>query len=99
MKVSVSAFARYRLFSIWKWVRDNSSRHNADKLESRIMERVDGLARHPLKGPIEPALAFMDRGHRYLIHGRYKIIYRVEGALVIVTDFFDTKQHPSRMRG
>lgn len=48
MKVSVSAFARYRLFSIWKWVRDNSSRHNADRLESRIMERVDGLARHPL---------------------------------------------------
>lgn len=43
MKVSVSAFARFRSFSIWKWVRDNSSRQNADKLESRIMERVEGL--------------------------------------------------------
>jgi plasmid stabilization system protein ParE len=99
MTVSISGFARRRLYSIWRWVSDSSSRQPADKLETRLLERANSLSRQPLKGPTEPVLAFMNKGHRYLICGRYKIIYRVEGEVIHITDFFDTKQHPSRMRG
>ncbi len=99
MTVLVSRFAQMRLHSIWRWVRDASSRERADRLEARLLERANSLARHPLKGPAEPVLAFKQKGYRYLLFGRYKIIYRVEGEVIHITDFFDTKQHPSRMRG
>lgn len=99
MTVRVSLFARTRLHAIWRWVRDASSRERADRLEALLLDRANSLANHPLKGPEEPHLRFKRKGHRYLLSGRYKIIYRVEGRIIHITDFFDTKQHPSRMRG
>lgn len=99
MTVRVSGYARMRLHAIWRWVRDASSRERADQLEARLLERANSLSRRPMKGPTEPVLAFMQKGHRYLLLGRYKIVYRVEGEVIHITDFFDTKQHPSRMRG
>jgi hypothetical protein len=27
------------------------------------------------------------------------VVYLLEGETIFITDFFDTKQHPSRMRG
>ncbi len=99
MTVVISDFARKRLHRIWLWVRDNSSSERADKVEARLIERVEGLLKHPLKGPLEPTLTYMNKGHRFLLLGRYKIIHRVEGLAILITDFFDTKQHPSHMRG
>ena len=99
MTLQVSTAARQRLFDIWKRIRDDSSAHRADKVEERLLERALELLEHPLKGPPEPRLAVLNKGHRYLLLGRYKIIYRVMEDVVHITDFFDPKQHPSRMRG
>lgn len=95
----ISGFARTRLHQTWRWIRDTYSKERADKIEALLLGRAASLAKHPLKGPSESALAYMNKGHRFLLSGRYKIIYRVIGDVIYVTDFFDTKQHPSRMRG
>ncbi|HMN04501.1 MAG TPA: hypothetical protein PKD45_02145 [Flavobacteriales bacterium] len=63
------------------------------------MKRAQELIDQPWKGPPEPGLLKLKEGHRFLLLGRYKIIYRVVGDVIHITDFFDTKQHPSRMRG
>jgi len=37
--------------------------------------------------------------HRRAIEGHFKIIYRVEGETIYVTDFFDSRQDPAKMKG
>ena len=99
MTLRVTAAAKQRLFDIWERIRDDSSGQLADKIEQRLLDRAFELLNNPLKGPPEPGLTVLRKGHRYLLLGRYKIIYRVIEDVVHVTDFFATKQHPSRMRG
>lgn len=99
MTLEVSTSARQRLFDIWKRIRDDSSEERADKVETRLIARAKELVQQPLKGPPEPHLVILNEGHRFLLLGRYKVIYRIIGEIIYVTDFFDTKQHPSRMRG
>ena len=99
MTLEVSTSARQRLLGIWKRIRGGSSVERAEKVEERLLLRANELLAEPLKGPPEPHLAELNEGHRFLLLGRYKIIYRIIGEVIHITDFFDTKQHPSRMRG
>ena len=99
MTLRVSTAASGRLFAIWLRIRNESSEARADKVEACLFDRAMELVLHPLKGPPEPALSILGEGHRFLLLGRYKIIYRVVDDVIHVTDFFDTKQHYSRMRG
>ncbi len=99
MILRISSSARQRLLVIWERIRKDSSEQRADKVVERLLFRASELLEHPLKGPPEPGLTSLNSGHRYLLYGRYKIIYRILDGTIHVTDFFDTKQHPSRMRG
>jgi plasmid stabilization system protein ParE len=99
MTVEVTTQARMRLFAIWKRIAEEASPERADKLEARLLARAAELEQHPHKGHPEPKLAHRGQGHRALLLGRYKIIHLVVGERIFITDFFDTKQHPSRMRG
>lgn len=49
-------------------------------------------------GQKEEYLEHMGQSHRRIIEGYYKIIYRVEGETIYVTDIFDTRQDPARMK-
>jgi len=99
MTIEVTTQARHRLFEIWERIARESSPTLADKVEERLLKRASELEAHPHKGPPEPALAFKGQGHRFLLLGRYKILYIVAGDKVFITDFFDTRQHARRMRG
>ena len=37
--------------------------------------------------------------YRRLVVGNFKIIYRIEGEVIYVTDTFDARQDPKRMQG
>jgi hypothetical protein len=39
----------------------------------------------------------LGKDHRYLVEGKYKIIYRVEGNVLYVEDVFDCRQNPTKM--
>ncbi|MFZ1692135.1 MAG: type II toxin-antitoxin system RelE/ParE family toxin [Flavobacteriales bacterium] len=99
MTVEVTLQARRRLFDIWKRIEQSSSSTTADKVVARLLKRARELGGHPRKGPPEPYLAHHGKEHRFLLLGRYKILYHITEETVFVTDFFDTKQHPARMRG
>lgn len=74
----------------------------ANKLNSLFMEvldRVESLGFTALHGQLEPSLSGEGKGHRRLIEGHFKIIYRVEDETVYVTDIFDSRQHPEKMKG
>jgi len=55
------------------------------------------LKGHPFLGQEEEFLKERGSGHRYLVEGNYKIIYKVIGKEVYITDIFDTRQGPEKM--
>lgn len=68
-------------------------------LRATLLDRADELVSHPERGQIEEYLDHLNKNHRRLIEGYFKIIYRIEKKTIYVTDFFDTRQHPEKMKG
>ncbi len=69
----------------------------ADKIVDAILSRVHQLRKFPLSGQEEELLKKVNKGHRYIAEGNYKIMYRISGSLVYITDVFDTKQNPQKI--
>lgn len=70
----------------------------AVKVRKVILEKAKSLSDNPVKGQKEEMLRSLEQGHRYLlVESHFKIIYLVEEKRVIVTDIFDTHQHPDKM--
>ncbi len=77
----------------------HSSPKAAARLVDGLLAKALGLLKHPKKGRPDKLLAHRGLGHRSLSAGRFLIIYYVDGDVIHITDFFDTRQHPTRMRG
>jgi toxin ParE1/3/4 len=69
------------------------------EIRDKVLDAADTLVLHPLQGPIEPFLEHLGLGHRRLVVSHYKIIYRVSGDYIYITDIFDSRQDPSKMKG
>ncbi len=69
----------------------------ARKIIDGVFLSTRQLPKYPESGQIEPSLTSLDLGHRYLVSGHYKVIYReiVEG--ILITDVFDTRQDPAKI--
>lgn len=74
--------------------------HNSGGQHHHIMQDMaDSLINHPYKGQFEEYLEHLGKGHRRLIEGYTKIIYLVKEDCIYITDFFDTRQDPAKMKG
>lgn len=69
------------------------------EIRNRILDTADTLLLQPLKGQKEPFLEHLELDHRRLIEGHYKIIYRIVGEYIYITDIFDSRQDPDKMKG
>ncbi len=98
MRLVYTKPVRDRIAEIRNYIAADSSIERADKVIADLFDKVDTLLEHPLRGAPESTLASKGKVHRSLLHGRYKIVYYVQEKEIRVTDFFDTRQHPSRMR-
>lgn len=75
---------------------------SADKaivIKNLLFNRADSLALNPHKGQIEPYLRHLNDGHRRIIEGHFKIIYKIEADTIFIVDFFDSRCDPSKMKG
>jgi len=73
-----------------------------DKIKSirkSILDRAEILRDNSEIGQLEPLLSHLEQSHRRIIESHYKIIYLVQEERVIVTDIFDSRQNPKKMRG
>ncbi|MBK7819228.1 MAG: type II toxin-antitoxin system RelE/ParE family toxin [Sphingobacteriaceae bacterium] len=70
----------------------------ADKIRKSIFDSTRHLSKQPLIGAIEENLINLKQGHRYLIEGNYKIIYKVLHDNIYITDIFDCRQNPQKMK-
>jgi plasmid stabilization system protein ParE len=70
----------------------------ADKIRKSIFDSTRHLTKQPLIGTVEENLMDLKQGHRYLVAGNYKIIYRIIHDNIYITDIFDCRQNPQKMK-
>jgi toxin ParE1/3/4 len=69
------------------------------EIRDEILDTTDTLILQPLQGQAEPYLEHLKLGHRRLVVNHYKIIYRVIDETIYITDIFDSRQDPDKMKG
>ncbi|MBL7951971.1 MAG: type II toxin-antitoxin system RelE/ParE family toxin [Flavobacteriales bacterium] len=99
MKVVVAEKAWFDLDLALGHVLDRFGPVVALRVERDVLEAIRLIAKYPKGGQLEPWLEHLKMGHRRVIVGPLKIIYRIEGSTVFIPEIFDSRQRPSRMRG
>ncbi len=72
----------------------------ARKIRLTILNRTKLLSTNPRIGQREENLKHLEAEHRYLfVKPVYKIIYKIEGQSIFITDIFDTRGNPNKIKG
>ena len=99
MKVVYLSSARSSFGSIMAYLRKHYEPSAVLKIRTGLLDAVDLLSKYRGLGQMEPYLEHLGQGHRRMVVGKYKIIYRVEGDRIVVCDFFDARRDPAEMQG
>ncbi len=99
MKLIYTEQALFSLEEVLDFVAPNVTYEKLIEIRDEILDASDTLILQPLLGQSEPLLEHLGLSHRRLIVGHYKIIYRVIGEYIYITDIFDSRQDPGKMRG
>lgn len=91
-------FAISELKNIFLYYRMVAGNKVANKIKKSIFDITKPLAQHPFISAVEENLTNLKQGHRYLVSGNYKIIYKVTDNDVYVTDIFDCRQNPTKIK-
>jgi plasmid stabilization system protein ParE len=70
-----------------------------DARVDELWEALSWLLDHPGAGQVEEYLSSFGMDHRRWIVGDVKVIYRLAPEVLYVTDFFDSRQDPRKMKG
>jgi toxin ParE1/3/4 len=70
----------------------------ANKIKSSVFNATKPLIKQPFIGAIEENLIELKQEHRYLVSGNYKIIYLIIHEDIYITDVFDCRQNPQKMK-
>jgi len=97
MKVIWSDFSSDILVEIYLYYKEKAGYTIAKRIKSQIFESTKQLIKHPISGQIEETLKHLGEGHRYLLEGNYKIIYKQIEEGILITDVFDTRQDPIKI--
>ena len=68
------------------------------QIVSRVLDRTDNLVSTYKIYPIEQSLEHLQSGHQSAIEGHFKIVFLVKEEMIYITDIFDTRQDPQKMR-
>ncbi|MDN3620870.1 type II toxin-antitoxin system RelE/ParE family toxin [Polaribacter undariae] len=93
-------FAENELEGIYKYYREKAGIVISKKLIKGIYNETLNLKNQPEIGQIEGVLENRKEEFRYLIYKNYKIIYWINSkeSRIEVSDVFDTRQYPSKIK-
>ena len=98
MDIVITNPAKASLRKLYNYYKKQVSKKVADRIKLELLETILKLESHPYIGQIEKQLISLNLDHRYLVNGHYKIIYRIEKDKIYITDFFDSRQDPSKSK-
>lgn len=99
MKLVYTEQALKNLQEVLEFIVQESSVTEARKVRDTLLEKADLLIKNPELGQKEEYLDHLGLSHRRIVESHYKIIYRIIGEAIYVTDIFDTRQDPDKMKG
>jgi toxin ParE1/3/4 len=82
-----------------EFIAPNVSTQTLQSIRDKILSRADKLLNSPLTGRQEEYLEHLGMNYRRIIESHYKIIYRIKDNYIYITDIFDTRQDPAKMKG
>ncbi|KAF0128586.1 MAG: plasmid stabilization system family protein [Bacteroidetes bacterium] len=97
MKILWSDFSIEMLVEIYNYYKDKASPAIARKIKTDIFSATKQLKKFPESGQTELNLEKLHEGHRYLVKGNYKIVYKEVPQGLLITDVFDTRQEPLKL--
>ena len=97
MKVIITVHSKKCIIEIYQYYKLVINPTVARNTINGIKESIKSLSIYPELGQNEPALEELNLGHRRIICGNYKIIYRIKDDLVYITDIFDARRNPGEM--
>ncbi|AEE51919.1 type II toxin-antitoxin system RelE/ParE family toxin [Haliscomenobacter hydrossis] len=97
MTVLYTAWAKNQLREIYNYYKEIGSSKKGRKIRISIHKKVLKLKAFPFLGREEELLSVLGQGHRYIVEGQYKIIYRIIEDNVYITDIFDARRNPDLM--
>lgn len=98
MRVIFTIPAKQKLKEIYAYYEEAASKRIAESMTNDIVDAIEILIDHPHAGQKEELLADLNRGHPRIVEGNYKIIYRIQGDTIYITDIFDSRQNPIKMK-
>ncbi len=98
MKVIVPPAAKLRLAATIRFYKESYGTEYASRVLDALEDAVLWLGDHPYGGPPEP-LVKGKHAYRKWIVGYIKIVYFVGRNRLVVTDIFDGRQDPRKMKG
>ena len=99
MKLVYTEQALFSLEESLELIASDISYEKLNEIRDKILDDADILILQPLSGQKEHLLEHLGLEHRRLIEGHYKIIYRIVDEYIYITDIFDSRQDPAKMKG
>ena len=99
MRVEIKPSAIRRMNRSIRLVYGKASKETRERMVDRVFDAIDRLKEYPRSGQFEPWLEHLQMGHRRLVVGKFKVIYRILSEVIIVTDIFDARRDPKKMKG
>jgi len=99
MKLVYTEQALISLEEALEFIAPKVSHEKLLEIRDKILDASETLLEQPLAGQREYLLEHLELDHRRLVEGHYKIIYRVVGEYIYITDIFDSRQDPVKMKG
>ncbi len=96
MKLVITQYAELELELIYDYLWLEASPTIAEGVLENIYQAIIQLTKFPHKAAIETYIS-SNYIYRRSVVGRYKIIYRIEGDTIYVTDVFDSRRDPLEM--
>ncbi len=90
MKIIWSDFAIEVFKEIFIFHKEVAGYNVARRIKTKIFTSTRQLKQQPNSGQIEPNLEILKEGHRYLVTGNYKVVYKTVSEGILITDIFDT---------
>jgi toxin ParE1/3/4 len=97
MKIIWADFASNTLAEIYKYYKEVAGENIARKIKTNIFSSTRRLVKHTHSGQIEKTLEKLEEGHRYLVVGNFKIVYKEVKERILITDVFDMRQDPIKI--
>jgi plasmid stabilization system protein ParE len=99
MKLFYTEQALFSLEEALDFIAPKVSHEKLLEIRDEILDGADTLLLHQFQGQEDPFLEHLGLGHRRIVVSHYKIIYRIIEEYIYITDIFDSRQDPDKMKG